>query len=223
MKKVIPLFLFLAVFVSLTNNVGAQNRWSRGIRGEGELVKKTFDVKDYTKFGLGVGGAVYIKKGNSNSITIEAQQNVLDNIEVEQEGKSLNLEFEKNVRDYKPITIYLEMDNIEGLSIGGNGDIVVEDRFDNLGNVELAIGGSGSIAMAGKASKVEVSLAGSGDVKCENLMAKKVEVSIAGSGDVFIGADDELEVSIAGSGDVRYKGQARVSSSIVGSGSVSSM
>ena len=223
MKKGIHLLFVLIFALVVQVEVEAQYAWSKRIVGKGELVKKTFEVDDYTQFGLGVAGKVIVKKGSSNSITIEAQKNIIDNIEVKQKGKSLGLESKKNFRTNKSVTIYLEMDEIEGLSIGGSGEIIVEDRFMNLDELSLAIGGSGSIIFGGSARSVDVSVAGSGDVKCEDLMTKSAAISIAGSGNVYIGVDGNLDVSIAGSGDVYYIGSARVSSSVAGSGSVSSL
>jgi len=221
--KQVKTLLFALISITLFSCQLDAQRWSGSVKGEGELVKKSYSVDDFTGLGIGVSGKVYVKKGSSNEITIEAQQNILDNIEMEVENGSLSLEFKKNANNYKKITIWVEMDNIDKLAIGGSADIEVEDRFDNMNELKLAIGGSGSIKLAGRANQAKVSLAGSGDIDCPDLEANDVKVSIAGSGDVLIGAEDNLDVSIAGSGDVRYKGNPRVKTSIAGSGNVRTM
>lgn len=222
MKTVLFSFLTLSLFLLNSCSADAQ-KWGRSIKGEGPVVEKTYDMDDFSGLGLGISANVYIKKGNSNTVTIKGQENILENIKMEVDDESLNLEFDRNVGDAEPITVYLEMDDITALAIGGSGDIKVEDRFMELGSVELAIGGSGSIELVGSARSVELSVAGSGDMKCGDLETDRAEVNIAGSGDVTIHVNNDLEVNIVGSGDVRYKGNPKVESNIVGSGDVRAM
>ncbi|EGF90797.1 hemagglutinin [Asticcacaulis biprosthecium C19] len=85
-------------------------------------------------------------------------------------------------------------------NIGGNGDIVI-DRVN--GNTDINIGGSGNVAIAdGSAPRVEVNVAGSGDVR-------------------FGGTAGDVDISIVGSGDVRIKKvTGKVSRSVMGSGNI---
>jgi len=222
MKTVLFSFLTFSLLFLSSCNSNAQ-RWGRGIEGEGPVVEKTYEMDDFTGLGLGIRATVFIKKGSSNTVTIKGQENILENIDMEVDGGSLNLEFDRNVKEAEPVEVYVEMDEITELAIGGSGDIKVEDRFMGLGSVELAIGGSGSIELMGSAQSLEIAVAGSGDIICGELEVAEAEVSIAGSGDVIIHVTDDLEVSIAGSGDVRYKGDPKVESSIIGSGDVRAM
>ena len=103
-------------------------------------------------------------------------------------------------------------------SVGGSGSIFA----GATGDLEANIGGSGSIVVAGVNGPAEVSIGGSGDVTIRGGRASTLEVAVAGSGNVrFDGTADSLEASIAGSGDVRVgEVTGAVSRSIVGSGEV---
>jgi hypothetical protein len=87
------------------------------------------------------------------------------------------------------------------VSIGGSGDVIVS-RID--GPLEVAIGGSGDVDVrGGNAPKVDISIAGSGDVNFGGV-AGDVDVSIVGGGDVTIArATGSVSRSIMGGGDVR--------------------
>ena len=103
-------------------------------------------------------------------------------------------------------------------SVGGSGSIFA----GGTGDLEASIGGSGSIVVAGVNGPAEVSIGGSGDVTVRGGRATTLEVAVAGSGNVrFDGVAASLEASIAGSGDVRVaEVTGPVSRSIVGSGEV---
>ena len=103
-------------------------------------------------------------------------------------------------------------------SVGGSGSILA----GATGGLEANIGGSGNIVVASVNGPTEVSIGGSGDVLIRGGRASTLEVAVAGSGNVrFDGTASSLEASIAGSGDVRVaEVTGPVSRSIVGSGEV---
>ena len=186
--------------------------------------KKTIETDNFTSIGLGLPVTVYVTKG-ANKVEVEGPASAVEKMKFEAKGNSLNIERDENLRTWKGegVKVYISMPNISGLAIGGSGSIIVQDAFNEMGDLDLSIGGSGDIEIGGKAKNVNVSIAGSGDIKASNLSGNKCDVSIAGSGDAKVGEMKALEVSIAGSGDVGYKGEPKVSKSIVGSGGVKKM
>jgi len=191
-----------------------------GIEAKGDMVQKTYELEDFNALGMGLSGTVYIKKGNSNSVRIEAQSDVIDLIEQQVRSGKWTIEFEQKVRDYDPVKVYVEMDDITSLSLGGSGDIRVQDVFDGLGELKLSLAGSGDIDMQGSAQSAKVNIAGSGDINAADLSVATCKVSIAGSGSAYISSSEELNVSIAGSGSVYYRGRPKLKTSVAGSGSV---
>lgn len=222
---------WLAVFILsialLPTGADAQKwRSKKTINGEGPLVKKTLDVDNFESIGVGLRATVYLTQGSSYKVEIEAQQNIIDELNRDIRDGSWNIGFEDNVRarDYKKATVWITMPTIESMSIGGSGDIIGETPFNNLGDLSISIGGSGNVSFAGDAEDLKMSIAGSGKIKAEDLKVDNAKVSIAGSGTTYIHVDDgDLNVSIAGSGKVFYKGKAGIKTSIAGSGSVSSI
>ena len=218
--KIYALLLVCTVFLAQTSF--AQKNSKESINGEGSTVKQELNIDRFHTIGLGVPAKVYVSKG-AQKVTIEAQRNIIDNIETDVKDGSWSIEFDKRVRKHAEITIYITMPTVEGLAIGGSGEIIGKDNFNGLSNLNISIGGSGEIEFAGSANTVEISIAGSGTVKTGDLKSKNCTVNIAGSGEAYVEASEDLDVSIAGSGDVRYKGSPKVSKSIAGSGSVRSM
>lgn len=197
--------------------------FAQKISGEGNIVKKEISLPEFTSIGLGIPAEVYLTQGNTQKVIIEAQQNIIDNIERNVKGNSWNIEYDKDVRTSKDVKIYITMKTIEALSIGGSGSIVTESSFDNLDDVKISIGGSGDVTLKGSGKSTKISIGGSGSVMAEDFQVNQCKVSIGGSGKAYVYANDNLDVSIAGSGDVRYKGKPAVRSSIAGSGDVSQL
>lgn len=105
------------------------------------------------------------------------------------------------------------------ISIAGSGDVTTQAT---AGGAEVSIAGSGDVVVASINGPLKGDIAGSGDIHVKGGRASEMNASIAGSGDVsFDGTADSLRASIAGSGDVsaaHVTGQ--ISKSILGSGSV---
>ncbi len=186
--------------------------------------KQTIEVDDFESIGLGLPVTVYLMKGD-HKLEIEGPASAIEKMDIKVKDNSLNIERDEQLKSWKEkdVVIYVTMPNVRSLAIGGSGDIIAKDDFD-MGDLEISIGGSGSVKLQGGSAKnVEISIAGSGDVEASGLKANKCSVSIAGSGDVKVGDVQALDVSIAGSGDVGYKGDPKVSKSVVGSGNVKKM
>lgn len=104
------------------------------------------------------------------------------------------------------------------VNIGGSGNFTAT----SVNALEANIGGNGDIVVDKVNGPVSVNIGGSGNVKLNNGVAAKLEVNIAGSGDVRFGGEAKsLEVKIVGSGDVRVKTvSGNISKSVMGSGNV---
>ena len=232
--KTVKISLFicsLCLFVS--SSLFAQ----KNIKGQGPIVKETVSMNDITKIGLSIPATVYLSQGRSQEIIIEGQKNIIDNIKKRSNGKSWDIKFHKNVSKHEKVKIYITIQNLEALAIGGSGSIIGKTKFSNMDdlkvsiggsgdvkiegdatNVKCSIGGSGEVELGGSADRLDISIGGSGDVDAMDMQVKKCNVSIGGSGDTQVHVTEKLAVSSAGSGDVKYKGNPKIKSSMVGSG-----
>jgi len=110
--------------------------------------------------------------------------------------------------------------NVDGdmdLAVGGSGSI----RAGTSRSLEANVGGSGSIS-AGATGNLKAAVGGSGDVSVASAQGAG-DISIGGSGGVTVrgGRMDRLAATIGGSGSVRHDGTAgSLSATIAGSGNV---
>lgn len=205
------------------------------------LVDENRQVESFNKISVSGSFEVFVKQG-SQSVHIEADQNLLQKIETKVENNELKIGWEKHagnkINNDQKVIIHISLPELEGLSISGSGKIIGESNFasKHLSNsiagsgeisVEVSaskissdIAGSGNILVIGSCDQSYISIAGSGNYEASDLETKETEISIAGSGSAKVNVSSILDIDIAGSGEVLYKGNPKIETSIAGSGKV---
>jgi hypothetical protein len=236
MRNILLTFVFFLLLFGACKYTGRKK-----VTGNHKIAVQQRNIEDFE--GVDVAGPmkVYITQGSNYSVKIEAEENLMDYIETDLEGNTLEINFKRNyrIRSHKDIKVYITAPQFKDLQVAGSGGIWSQSRIthpDEI-NIDIAgsgdvvadldaprinteIGGSGSTILKGATRDFKVEIAGSGEVRAFDLLSETVRLEIAGSGDAQVFASKQLDVEIAGSGDVIYKGAPAVKQSKAGSGSV---
>lgn len=235
MKKLV---IFLFTLLSLHSF--AQR--SETITGNGQIKKETRQVSAYTSLASRGTMDVQISYGNSNSIVVEADENLLPYIETSVENGKLTIKIKQNV-NLKPnskMVIYISMSKIVSLAQSGSGNINGNGAFTNDGKTDISLSGSGNITLgfksfkdldlsisgsgnmdlkSGEANHISAQTSGSGNIDCSSISSNDVTAKISGSGNLKVNAKNSIDAKISGSGNVYYKGSAtNIKSKVAGSG-----
>lgn len=232
----------LALFTTNCAEEGYLFQNADAIKGEGDTTERILQLDDFTGIILTTSADVFLTQGNTQSVRVSAQENIIDNLETEVNNGVWKIKGKKPMRSYKPVNIYITIPDLSLAKISGSGDIEGQSAFrtDNevnlgisgSGDIELEIeapaidagmSGSGDIELEGKTNTFSISISGSGDIDAADLVSEDCEVRVSGSGDVKVHATEQLNVRVSGSGDVYYRGNPRVNSRISGSGDLHSM
>jgi hypothetical protein len=229
-------FFLLSIVLLFSCNIGET------VEGNANIKKEIRDVNDFT--GISVSGPfiVTVQQGNTFSVSVEADENLMQYIEVKKNGSTLQIaEMDGyNLRGTKGLRVTVQLPEVGELSIAGSGTINTQSAIKNTGTIKFSIAGSGKIDagvdapevdvdiagsgtanLNGQTRKMSVSISGSGDCLAENLKSENCSIDIAGSGLAKVFSSTNLDVSIGGSGDVYYSGKPQnVNKSIAGSGKV---
>lgn len=239
MKKLIILTTTLFIF-ALSFNACIKDTFC--VRGEGDIVTENLDLDPFTRFNSMGAEKVIVTQGATQSVRAEGHENIIERLETEViNGEwDISLEREFCYADYD-LTIYITVPNIEGISITGSADIVVNDFVDQeelelnisgSGDVEfndflqcslldIEISGSGEIHCNGEFDNLEtlnIKISGSGDLNAYRAETENCNINISGSGNCEVTVNQTLDVSITGSGDIHYKGEPTIDTHISGSG-----
>lgn len=222
-------------------HAGLMDGWSsERVQGSGKITTQSRELGHFSALASSVSGDVEVRLGNTESVTVETDDNLQALLETVVEKGTLRI---RPVRkglslSTRTMKIIVQARALDRVSVAGSGAVRADNlrgetlRFDIGGSgsliarqlaaeaVTVSLGGSGSVETSGKAERVQVSIGGSGDVQAGNLAARTASVSIGGSGEATVWATNTLSVSLAGSGDVGYYGDPKLSKSIVGSGDV---
>ena len=211
------------------------------IRGNGVMASETRNTGAFSGVHVKGGIDVVLIQGTGNELKIEGDQNLLQYIQVVQNGDMVEISTRRDVHlsPRAGLRIYATAPVFSRLSISGSGDLKsqntltsnapIEAKINGSGDMNLnidapavtaGISGSGDIVISGTTRDFKSSITGSGDIKCFGLLSETASVDISGSGDAQVSASKQLSVDIKGAGDVRYKGNPTINQSIKGSGSV---
>lgn len=232
----------LAAALACAASPAVATNWSWGgetVQGSGNIKRQVRQVSHFSGLSFEVPGRLELRLGDTEGITIEADDNVLALVETVVENGTLKIRPSKRNLNLKTknLKIVVQARQIERLALGGSGTVDAEllrgPRLNiDLGgsgeinvrnldseSVAVSLGGSGDFkAGTGQARKLSVSIGGSGTVDMGRVQSDSASVSVAGSGEATVWARHELSMTIAGSGDVNYYGDPRLSKSVVGSG-----
>jgi hypothetical protein len=188
------------------------------VRGSGTLASESRSVSGFDDVVLEGIGDLIIDVGGTESLTIEAESNLLPVLTSNVTGSTLTLGSSEPISPTRPITYTLGADTLEGISISGTGAVVAPNV--SCATFKVAVSGSGTLDVGGTCDALELSISGSGDFDGRDLAVVAASVSIDGSGDSVVNATDTLRVVINGSGNVEYVGDPATDIDVNGSGEV---
>lgn len=208
-------------------------------KGDGPTVNKELSLPPFHSLVLDISADVFITEGEAQSITVEGQENIIDQLELDVRNETWEIDFEQScIYNHDDLKIFITLPEIRSIEIDGSGNVVGENTFtgdnidltiDGSGDMDLAlevkevnarVEGSGDFELEGLADVVRYYVRGSGDIRAFDLEALEADVEIRGSGSVEVTVVDFLKVDIDGSGDVFYKGNPELDVRVDGSGEV---
>ena len=174
--------------------------------GSRRVITENREVSGFDKVDFSTVGELTITQGARESLTIEAESNVMRRIRTEVRGGVLYIDMRSNlpwiggVVPTKPIRYDLTMRELTGLDLSGVGNIDASGIDTDRLNVNLSGGGQivmrsltaerltvdhtgvGRCELSGKVRSQEILLTGAGEYDAADLESETVEVEVTGVG-----------------------------------------
>ena len=188
------------------------------VTGSGTLRTESRDVGDFSTIELTGSGNVIIEQNGTESLSIEAEDNLLPDLTSDVSSDTLRLGTKEGV-DLDPtllVTYRVTVDDLAGLRLSGSGSVTATGITTPA--ISIDISGSGDVTVDGTADSQTVTISGSGNYNAGDLETRYSTAEISGSGNVTVNALDTLDAEISGSGNTTYTGTPQVTQDISGSG-----
>ncbi|MDW3647491.1 MAG: head GIN domain-containing protein [Bacteroidia bacterium] len=194
------------------------------MEGNGDVVEMSVDQDDFE--GLSVNGVfdVLLHPGESHSVTITADENLMEHIKIEIKDDVLHITSEKDFKTKEAIKVDVYAEEINYVRIGGAANCEstgtlesdeIEMNIAGAGNIKLGldtedlkvnISGAGNLELKGNADESRFGISGAGNLQAYDLKTHKTTLKMSGAGNAEVYADEDLNVSLSGIGRVSYKG-----------------
>ena len=240
-KKPWSLMLSISMLALLLSACGAST-----LRGSGKMIADTRPVSNFDKLSLNGIGDLILTQGDQESLRIEAEDNILGQIETRVQDGTLMISlkdpnWEETIRPTQRVVYYLSVKNVHQLELTGVGSINIgqlkTDQLDilssgvegiDIGNLQaqtlkVALTGEGQCNLAGTVASQEVELSGTGQYNAARLQSQDAVIDLSGSGSASVWVEKNLTTNLSGSGSVYYSGSPKVNNTIAGTGGVSDL
>ena len=191
------------------------------VTGSGNVTSESRNVSGFQAVSLSGVGNLTIDQNGTESLTVEAEDNLLPYIKTEVQGNRLVIGSKDNtsLNPTKPINYRLTVKDLNSIDLSGAGKI--NGTGINTPKLAVNVSGAGDITLAGKADSQDINLSGAGNYHGEDLVSKNVTITTSGAGSAVVQVSDTLDATVSGAGSVRYIGDPQVKQNVSGAGSVS--
>ncbi|MCD2423596.1 DUF2807 domain-containing protein [Niabella pedocola] len=226
-----------AILLAGSCNIIDQQR----IKGNGKIVSKTYELKDFNSIDIGNASLVFLKQDSVFSVKIETDENLFQYITAGVQEGELDID-EKDDVNLKPsndIKIYISMPVVKKAALSGASTLKGDNKIIQNDPFALDISGASNATLQVKAPTVQVDVSGAStltitgetrDIKGESsgastihafdLKAETTNIEASGASTANVFASVQLTADASGASSIKYKGNPKVSSSANGAGSV---
>ena len=154
MKK--AAFLFITLSLALHSCI--IDGWNNGISGNGHVVEETRNVSGFSGVHASTGIDVYLYEGNNFDVKVEADENLMEIILTEVEGKMLVIKTDRvNIRNAKSKKVYVTLPRLTELKISSAGDCEGQTPF-SCDDLRISISSAGDLDLEVEAEHIDLDI-----------------------------------------------------------------
>ena len=200
MKRTFSLLLVVLFFLP---SIACGSFTTNPVVGSGVLVNQQIDVSNFDRVTLEAFGTVFIEQGQTESLSVQTDENIIPLLDVRVQGSELILGIKKGVEvnPSQSITYNLTVQHLNNITLAGSGTFHVGSL--KSGDLTVSIPGSGDVNVEKVAAEsLSLKLNGSGNITLKDVHAKTIDTSLRGSGDIKLdGKTDAETIAVSGSGN----------------------
>ena len=186
-------------------------------RFKGTPVTQERAVTEFDSIELRGVGDITIVAGEDFSLSIRADESVIDDINTSVVGTTLLISEERAAASSR-IEIEIHAPTLSSIEMLGAGSITVTGL--DTDRLAVAIAGAGDVTVSGQSPTLIAVLSGTGEIVTTGLEAEDVTVRLSGVGSIAVAATRSLDAELSGVGEITYTGDPSVTSKVSGVGQI---
>jgi hypothetical protein len=226
MKKTIIIVIAIVAVVAAISTVLALRGWPGGLIGSGNLETEEYAFADFTEVEIGSAFEFEIKQSSSYNVSVTADDNVMDYVQVSQVGQTLTIRL-GTVTWLGPVTLKasVAMPQLLGLTASGatRGTVSGFSSTENLsvgvsgasrvtgditaGNVDFGISGASSIQLEGSANNMDATASGASHLNLDDFIVNNADVNLSGASSGTVNLSGRLDADLSGASRLWYIGE----------------
>jgi len=200
--------------------------WPGGLIGSGNLETEEYAFTNFTKVEIGSAFEFEIEQSSSYNISVTADDNVMDYVQVSQVGQTLKIRLGR-VTWLGPVTLRasVTMPQLHGLTVSGASRGTISDfsSTDDLditvsgasrvtgditaGNAEFDISGASTIQLEGSANDMVAGVSGASRFNLDDFTVNNANVNFSGASSGTVNLDGRLDADLSGASTLWYIGE----------------
>jgi hypothetical protein len=192
---------------------------SSTVVGSGIAATQPRDLGAFTAVELAGSNIVTVHVGDEQSVVVHADQNLIGFVTTEVRAGDLVIGTMGSFAAKSPMSVDVTVPRLDAATLSGSGVVTIDGV--RAGQLVVRVPGSGVLSVSGTAGRLDASLAGSADVRLQDLVARDVKATVSGSGRLQVHATGSLDASVSGVGVIFYGGNPReLTKSVSGTGAI---
>src|SRR6188474_1291024 len=218
MKKIALFSLVILLFASGCREIAGSR-----VKGSGNIITENRNETGFSNIDVSGDIDVYIKQDSTSSVKVEADDNILEYIEVHTEGSTLAIYTEGNIR-LKPshkIKVYVSNPQYKDLRVSGASSIHSENEITSADVLHIELSGASEGSLELNAPRVSVNLTGASNANIKG-KTKDFEGSASGASEIrgFDLLSENADVDASGASHIEIFASVRINGQSSGASSV---
>ncbi|WP_129671824.1 GIN domain-containing protein [Candidatus Chloroploca sp. Khr17] len=190
------------------------------LQGSGNVTTETRVVGTFTAIDVTGVGEVVVTQGDTDSLTVETDDNLQAIVLGDVRGDTLYLGINANqgFSDATRVTFTVTVKELTAISFAGAGTVSVRDLSGDQLTVNHS--GAGPVSIGGTVVEQHVTLSGAGNYDGAALVSERATVDLSGFGSVVVNVSERLDATISGAGSIAYIGSPELHEQVTGVGSI---
>ena len=196
-----------------------------GVRGNGKVqtIERTVNGT-YNEIEVSRGLDVYLTQSDSESISVQADENLHDIIKTEIVGNVLKIYTKENINFSQVQKVMVSFKDVSKISAASGSDVYSTNKFHtetiqlvtesgsdmqldiNAKSIDCSSSSGSDLKLSGITTNLKAEASSGSDINASDLIAENSHVKATSGADIIVNTSNELVASANSGGDITYKG-----------------